>query len=276
MKNLILTASLGDRPFKKYAFFSMEEYAKKTNADFIVAEDIEIPKELKELKVGRGNNTSYLKKILWIRKYLKEYDKVLWLDDTCYVNPNCPNLFNFVPSGYVAAASESQLMYVGFKEAYKDFLKRWTIYKNERDTTFNTGVILYTKECKHMFSNDNLLNTIAKLCLTSQWPQQLLTNYLIIINNIPRIVLDSKFNRMHICEKYEPYIERRELISEKEGKIKDVSDEFFKKNFKFNKKLLKQDPFVYEAFIYHLAGKSKEVRENLLKQIHKTFSKVKI
>lgn len=55
-----------------------------------------------------------------------------------------------------------------------------------------------------------------------------------------------------------------------------MSDEFFKKNFKFNKKLLKQDPFVYEAFIYHLAGKSKEVRENLLKQIHKTFSKVKI
>ena len=202
MKNLILTASLGDRPFKKYAFFSMQEYAKKVNADFIIAKDIEIPKELKNLKVGRNNNKSYLKKILWIRKYLEKYDKVLWLDDTCYVNPICPNLFDFVPQGYVAASSESSLMYVGFKDAYKTFLDLYTIYKNERDTSFNTGVILYSKECKHIFKNEKLMDFIAKLCLNTNWPQQLLTNYLIMVNDIPRLVLDSKFNRMFICEKY--------------------------------------------------------------------------
>ena len=276
MKNLILTASEGDRPFKKYSFFSMQEYAKKVNADFIIAEDIEIPKKLNNVKIGRGNNKAYLKKVLWIRKYLEKYDKVLWLDDTCYVNPICPNLFEYVPQGYVAGVPESLLLYPGYAKAFEDFIKKYSIYKNGKETSFNTGIMLYSKECKHIFKDNVLNETTARVTLGTPWPDQALIDYLIVVNNVPRMVLDSKFNRMLICEKYEPYIERYEVIDNREGKLKDISNDFLKKVDVFNKKLLNENPFIYEAFIYHIAGKTKKIREGILKDIHETFSKVKL
>ena len=52
MKNkVILTGSLGNRPFKKYAYYSMYEYAKKVDADVHICSDIAIPDDLNNFKV---------------------------------------------------------------------------------------------------------------------------------------------------------------------------------------------------------------------------------
>lgn len=258
-KNLILTGSLGSRPFKKYAYFSIYKYAKKVNADVFIASDIPIPDELNNFSIGRSNNKAYIKKLLWVKEALESYDKVLWLDDTCYVNPICPNLFDQVPAGYVAAVPNSIHLDISFfMKNYSELMFRTGLDYSEIESCFNSGVVVYTKEVKHLFDTDNLKDKFSKVAWMSHWPEQMVLCYLIVKLNIPRIILDSKYNRMNIDGSYEPYTKYNKR----------------NQDFLINKKLLEDSRFKYESFIYHAVGRSPDVRLNSLKAIHNTFSNV--
>ena len=45
-------------------------------------------------------------KLLFLREALRKYDRVLLLDDTCYVTPDTPNLFDLVPPEELGVAPE--------------------------------------------------------------------------------------------------------------------------------------------------------------------------
>lgn len=273
-KYLVLTGTLGERPFTKYTFPNLEKYAEKCGADFIVEKDDTIPENLQGVKLGRENNKAYLSKLIWIRKYLEKYDKVLWLDDTCFVNLEvCPNLFDFVPMGFVAAVPESIEPWSGYGVAFPDYIKRAGLNTNGKDCSFNTGIVMYTstEEIKDIFKDKWILHKAFAQSWSTPWPDQMYLGVLIAYFKIKRISLDSKFNRMYMLPKYSTDIPRSDFFDEN-GKYILLEKYKNEEIDNISKELLEKYSFIYEAFIYHMAGKSTETRLSLLKKLTEAFS----
>ena len=274
-KNLVLTGSVGDRPFTDVTFPNLEKYAQKCGADFIVEKDATIPENLKSIKLGRGDNKAYLNKVLWMRKHLENYDKVLWLDDTCIVNLKiCPNLFDMVPQGYVAGVPESVERWSGYGIAFPRFMESEPGFDgNASDISYNTGVIMFTKEMRHVYSDEKILSKNVQFLLKQVWPQQMSTDYLLAVYKIPRVTLDSKFNRMRFWPKLSIDVKYEEVVGKNSDgeitKLKPFPEEFMDS---ISKEKLENNRYAYEAFIYHMTGRSNEKRIRLSKEIIEAIS----
>ncbi len=84
-------------PIREIVYPLFEHYAKKCRADFHSIEDIENPQcpVLDKFRVC---------------DFLKDYDRLLFLDGDILIRPDCPDLFKMVPSEWFAAYDEgSQL-----------------------------------------------------------------------------------------------------------------------------------------------------------------------
>lgn len=260
-KNCILTCSIGDRPFFKFCKKSIEIYAKKVNADFIIADDIDLPDNLNNIKIGRNNNKAYLKKIIFIRMYLEKYERVLWIDDTCIINPKCPNLFELVPKDYVAAPSETFQLYSGYRLAATT-LKELPNgkYKNIKLTSndaLNTGIFLYNQDIKKYLS-DEFIFKYSEL-FSSVWTDQLFILVILQFYSIKKFTLDGNFNKMTVYDEHESILDRESF--NKKDKI-----------IYLDKNLLNSNSYLYEAFIYHITSyyNSKE-RYQTLENLYNVF-----
>ena len=277
-KNLVLTGSIGHRPFTNITLTNLEKYAEKCGADFIVERDATIPENLKSIEIGRGDNKAYLNKILWIRKHLENYEKVFWLDDTCFVNLEiCPNVFDMVPQGYVAGAPESVERWTGFGQAFPSFMKQIGYTGNMKDVSYNTGVIMFTHEMRHIYSDENLLSKPVQFCLATSWPQQTTTDYLLVLHKIPRVTLDSKFNRMRFWPKLPMDVTYEEVIGEnEEGKPIKLSPFPEEDMDSISREKLENNRYAYEAFIYHMTSvRSNEERCRVARELLFTFDPIK-
>tara|TARA_R110001606_G_C15389005_1_gene651282 strand:+ start:2950 stop:3645 length:696 start_codon:yes stop_codon:yes gene_type:complete len=100
IKNLIITRA--DSNIKEITDITiplMEEYAKNCNADFkIISEQ---PPFL------TGDNKPHYR-ILKVRDYLEEYNRVLCLDADMIINKNTPNLFELVPEDKIGSIFEDK------------------------------------------------------------------------------------------------------------------------------------------------------------------------
>ena len=98
--NLIITVSIGHRPWfnniKKY----YQLYAKKTDSDFIIIDD------------NYQNDIKSRLKKFDIVKYLDKYERILFLDDTCIITPNCPNVFDLIPKELLGVICENRLFLI--------------------------------------------------------------------------------------------------------------------------------------------------------------------
>ena len=274
-KNLVLTGSVGDRPFTDVTFPNLEKYAQKCGADFIVEKDATIPENLKSIKLGRGDNKAYLNKVLWMRKHLENYDKVLWLDDTCIVNLKiCPNLFDMVPQGYVAGVPESVERWSGYGKAFPSFMdKHFSGQKNAEDMSYNTGVFLIAKEVKWILSDEALSRPIIESGWRSQWPDQMAICMLLFFGKIPRVTLDSKFNRMRFWPKLSIDVKYEEVVGKNSDGELIMLQPFPKEDMdSISKEKLENNRYAYEAFIYHMTGRSNEKRIRLSKEIIEAIS----
>lgn len=136
MKNLLLTISIGDRPWFKEIKFFMVLYCKKYNLDF---------------KVLDGNFTSDIDsrlKKLEIKNFFKDYDRILYLDDTCIISPECPNLFDIVPYDKIGVVLEKLPYYNKFntlKESLMHYNQDCKNISEQNHVWFNSGVILASK-----------------------------------------------------------------------------------------------------------------------------------
>lgn len=207
-KNLILTASFGKkRDLLKYNIESMNKYAKKTNSDLIVLDDnhpvlnsYQFQDILKKVKIGRGNNKSYFCKIYFIYYYLNDYEKILWLDDTCYIRENCEDLFKLTSENSIGAYPEGKNKKLKSWENDQKVILKEKKFKIDRNKYINSGIVVYTSIFRDILSPINILNN--KNLITSKYPHQCILNYLIQKNNIKLVEFDEDYNKMFLGFEY--------------------------------------------------------------------------
>lgn len=194
----VITFSIGkNREFAKINHSTFKRYAHKVNADFILYKDFNLPIEYSDIESGRENNTSYVSKMAIIYDALSKYEKVLYLDDDCYVSNDCPNLFNFVPDNFMAMHNEGiitalsdTVVNVSNTTMIKNNLKPYT-----KKNYFNSGVMLVNKKYNYIFSSKFVNNPVYKKLFNCKFVDQTYLNYIVNANHIPYIALSQLFNK---------------------------------------------------------------------------------
>ena len=199
MKHLVLTASFGDRPFKKFTIDSQQKYADRIGADFRCVEEFDVDEKFNQIPLGRGGNTAYLIKLLVIQDALREYDRVIWFDDTCIVSSNTPSLFDTVPVELFAAHNEGILDWVLADEQTKGMYER-NGFPNiiTSQNYFNTGVMVVSKAHSPLFEDNIIIDLGVKGHFKNAYPEQTYLNYMIAKYRIGFFPLPSIFNRMAV------------------------------------------------------------------------------
>jgi hypothetical protein len=208
--NLVLTMSIGtSRNFLEITEKYMKNYSEKYKTDCIVLNDTSnivvssntILNSL-DLQCGRqrGGNAYYLK-VLLINYYLNMYDKVLWLDDSCILSKHTENLFDMVEDGSIGAYNEGKLNNLkSWRYDYK-FIQTYKNFKLDRIKYINSGVVVYTKKLKELFSIKNII--LHKQLFKSEYPHQCYLNYILQSNAIPFVRFDKKYNDMFLHYTYQ-------------------------------------------------------------------------
>lgn len=180
----VFVLSVGDRskflPLRK----SQQDYAKHCGAKYLLfsypsLEDV--PSEYTNLiDFYNPNNTKFrirMLKLAILSKILRKYDRVLLLDDTCYVSPNTPNLFNIVPQKSIGLARE--------------------LGELSHCTRFNSGVLLAPSSFANIIENLEQLYNESNIAIKNnslKWcgVDQTLLNYILKDSQI--FYLDPRFN----------------------------------------------------------------------------------
>ena len=222
--NIILTASLGkNRHFINHTKQFMKQYSLKTNADFEIITDTNNIFEdsfYNNIDVGRGNNKTYLLKLLIIIHYLKKYDKVLWIDDTCIIKNNCENLFNkTVNNNCIVAYNEGINTSINSWKIDYNYILEKTGYKIITNNYINVGVVVYTKKLLEIMTFENIQK--YKILFISPYPEQCFINFLIQKFNISLVKLENKYNNMLLNCTYE---KGRDITPNEIGKEYILSD----------------------------------------------------
>jgi len=142
-KNLILTISIGYRPWFKFTKTKMNEYALKYNCDFkIIDEDTNLnPRNLK----------------CNIYDLLDIYDRIIYFDDSCVVNIDTPNLFDLVPTDKIGVFIEPRNINDIFL-MLSEGEKVYNLKIHDKNIFFNSGVMVISKCHKQMFEFSELKN----------------------------------------------------------------------------------------------------------------------
>jgi hypothetical protein len=205
-KYLILTMSLGDsRNYINLTYPYLKRYADRCGADFLVLDNDNsdfIQKKFQDISSGRkGGGNCYILKAYVIYHFLEKYEKVLWLDDTCIIKKHTDNLFDFVPAGSIGGYNEGEIESFRSWKYDKEFIAEHTqFYINERNY-LNSGVVLYTRECRDLFSPESIYEHHE--LFQSKYPHQAFLNYSIQVNKIPLVLFDKKFNTLLVCCEYD-------------------------------------------------------------------------
>ena len=117
----ILVVSIGkNRPFFKYFKPYFKFYAKKTNSDLIIKkwDNLEsIPKVyLDQIKFYQPTSKDADKfrrrmmKMVFLKELTYKYKRIILFDDSCFIIPSTPNLFNLVPMEKLGAVTDYGLL----------------------------------------------------------------------------------------------------------------------------------------------------------------------
>jgi len=133
----------------------MKEYADRVGADLIVNRELrhECAGEFDE---GVGNlvldsrNCAMKQKLLNLESALREYDRVLQLDDTVLIRGDTPDLFEGVPPEMIGGVSESHIDHTSSRETLERMCSYYGV-KRQGDQDFgtvivNSGVLLLSRE----------------------------------------------------------------------------------------------------------------------------------
>ena len=200
MKKAVVTLSIGDRPFTEYTLKSIKEYAEKIDADYIEVLEYDVPERYDSIPTGREGNMAYIAKLLVIRDYLEIYDRIIFLDDSCVVNSDCPNLFDIVPVNFIGANNEGVLEWPKAAQATIDLFNMSKLTKNilTKHDYINVGVMVFSKEHRFLLSDERIINLGKLGYFNNGWPEQTYLNYLLSKDNVPVFYLPHHFNRMNV------------------------------------------------------------------------------
>lgn len=189
MENLILTISLGNRPYLKYTRKSMEKYAKKLNTDLIVI--TEWPTFINH----KNPQENRFIKLEIIKHYCEQYERLIFFDDTVFITPSAINLFELVPESYMGAWIESDVMdspnRIEIMKKAIDYYSRENfgrdlsiisdkLEQNQNDIKMvNSGVMVLSKNHSKLF---DALNYKLKIIT---FADQAFISYMIYKDNVP-------------------------------------------------------------------------------------------
>jgi hypothetical protein len=162
----------------KYISKSHKFFSKEKNLKYI-KKDIDIPDKYKNIK-----ETKSLKKILLIQKYLNKYDKILWVDDKCFITPKCDNILDKVPDNQLGCIEYTNLNYNEKVE-----IKKILSIKNE---IIDTNFIIIPKIFLEYLTDENIEKNIN--FFDYSFGDKLFINYIIYTYNIKYFKLDYSYN----------------------------------------------------------------------------------
>ena len=266
MKLLVLTASLGDRPFAQYTLDSMQKYADRIGADFKSITEFQRGPEYDSIVVAGGRQSVFIDKLLIIQRELKEYDRVIWMDDTCLVSSDTPNLFDIVPYELFGAHNEGTLDWVTCAhstiEKFKSIKEFDVIVKQ---CYFNAGMMVISKAHEHLFADALIIRLGEAGFMNDAYVDQTYLNLLVRKLNVPFFALPNIFNRMAVMvENFEG-----EKVNYETFKPRQTYAATRINNFSFLNKKNTAIGGSNGAYIYHITSiYSTEQRTALLKKLY--------
>lgn len=177
--NLVLTISIGEKHEKisELTLKTIENYAKKVNADFI------------NLKTAKSNGTDWEKTQVY--DLFNKYKRIILFDIDLIIREDCPNLFEIVPEKELGAFNEGK--YVFKSDDIKITARMYD--ENLGDITskyYNTGVLILSRKHKQLFK----IPKYFKSSFTSYF------NMMLQKDKVEMFDLDLKMNRVHFMDKY--------------------------------------------------------------------------
>lgn len=205
-KNAVITFTTQDRNFISQTKETIENISNVWQADFKIYSDItelmteEQQNVFSKIKSKRPNIVSYFAKMLCIYHALKEYDRVLWIDDTCIFSPFAQNLFSVVPPEKFGGLVIKQSYNMNECNNDREYIK--TARNIDVDDVYiNTGVVLVSKCHQHIFSFEDMLSDID--LFESFYPTQAYLVYKITVGKIPVYDITTINHFMPCMLKYE-------------------------------------------------------------------------
>jgi hypothetical protein len=199
MKLLVLTASIGDRPFSKYTIDSMQKYAKRIGAEFKCVTEFQRDSRYDVIKFTGKRQSVFIDKLLLIQREIDQYDRIIWMDDTCVVAHDTPNLFKIVPYELFGAHNEGILSWV---TCAKSTIKRYenTSFKDiiTSQSYFNAGLMVISGAHRNLFDDDLIIQLGKNGHMYDAYVDQTYLNLLVKNYNVPFFALPSIFNRMAV------------------------------------------------------------------------------
>lgn len=195
----IIVISIGKRDFSNICIKTMQDYAKKLNADLIIKTSIPILVKVFDwllIKKSRDIISVYIYKILIIGQYLKHYKRVLLLDDSCIMNADAPNIFDTINGGFIGAYEE------GKRSELKSFIKdkKYILRRRKYSIShyYNTGVIVADRKARSIFSLGKVLANIDLFC--SAYPDQAYFAFVVNKMGVNIQGIDEEWNYTpHVC-----------------------------------------------------------------------------
>lgn len=192
MKDKIgVLTSFWDGPDKQFDFF---EKAVLPRLEYISNQwkaELVIETEFSDF-VKLNNLHPWVQKSLNIKKHLKKFDRLLYLDSDCVVSKKIPNIFEMFPKGFLYAvldgAKHNDNCFNRCEEMYQ--LQAYFGSINWTHGYYNAGVILMEKEHEYIFK-DNLK------CHTPYGDQGIF-NYFLRKYGFPHKNLGRAYNSMSI------------------------------------------------------------------------------
>jgi len=188
-KNLIVTIMFGSDPSFYFAKKSFIDYAKKVDADFICL--TEYSGDFESLSKSNMLHEALFEKLA-LGRYLKKYQRVLYIDGDILITPQAKNIFTEYPNlDNVYMLNEGLLSQR--KEELRLISSRIKKPINDRNY-FNAGVILFSSGAK--FLQTVLIKDLQFFYNSSNWFDQTYINYICRLNELNVFSLAGNFNRM--------------------------------------------------------------------------------
>ena len=174
----IVVVSVGDRPWFPLLLPSMQAYADRLGADLVVHRFSEPdPQHLEWLgRLCLGPHETKLRflKLFYLRETLIRYERVLLLDDTCYVDVSCPNIFHGCPEDCLGAVEDGGVL---GRNAFPA-------------KVYNTGVLVVSRPQLSFFNRFEQFYAQQ----TKRFADQLLVNQAIEAGEFKVHPMDPRFN----------------------------------------------------------------------------------
>lgn len=191
----VITIALGDCPFITYTKRLMCDYASKIRADFKIVTSYDKNSSMEVDRTSSSNTLSIIKMNV-LHDFLQIYDRVIYLESTCCVNQQTPDLFEVVKYDELGGQQEGRLTYMTTYLNDYNFTKEKLDYKLDRSAYIGTGLLVVSKKHQLLFDGRSINENY--IFFQADYPQQGYINYLIQKNQTKVKLLNVKWNNPRV------------------------------------------------------------------------------